>query len=168
MRKPVPWTEPMRLTVKTPRTRKRKQANPADAGNDIGAEATRSKPCRSAASPARKLTPTVKPSKAKASKQLLTLLGHNESCARLRRAGGIASCDCRIKPMEDPAVTVGLAIHFARISLAQRTPLPPVIIELLARRVEEGDPACVMVAEWLETCGLLDLKPLLRSKRRLG
>ena len=70
--------------------------------------------------------------------------------------------------MEDPAVTVGLAIHFARISLAQRAPLPPVIIELLARRVEEGDPACVMVAEWLETCGLLHLKPLTRSKRRLG
>jgi hypothetical protein len=108
------------------------------------------------------------PRKATASKQLLTLLGHSESCARLRRAGGIASCDCRIKAMEDPAITVGLAIHFARISLAQRAPLPPVIIELLARRVEEGDPACVMVAEWLETCGLLDLKPLPRSKRRPG
>jgi hypothetical protein len=47
--------------------------------------------------------------------------------------------------MEDPAATVGLAIHYARMSLAQRAPLPPVIIELLARRVEEGDPACVMV-----------------------
>jgi len=70
--------------------------------------------------------------------------------------------------MEDPAVTVGLAIHFARISLAQQAPLPPVIIELLARRVEERDPACVMVAEWLETCGLLHLKPLRSSKRRPG
>jgi hypothetical protein len=70
--------------------------------------------------------------------------------------------------MEDPAVTVGLAIHFARMSLAQQVPLPPVIIELLARRVEEGDPACVMVAEWLETCGLLQLKSLPRSKRRSG
>jgi len=164
MRKPVPWTEPLRLTVEPPRTRKRKRTNPA--GNGIGAEATRSKPCRPAASPVRKPTPTVTPRKATASKQLLTLLGHSESCAGLRRTGGIASCDCRIKPMEDPAVTVGLAIHFARISLAQRAPLPAVIIELLARRVEEGDPACVMVAEWLETCGLLDLKPLPRSKRR--
>lgn len=127
-----------------------------------------SKPCKSAASAACKLTPTVSPKKATASLPLLTLLGHRESCAVLRRAGRIASCDCRIKPMEDPAVTVGLAIHFARISLAQRAPLPPVIIELLARRVEEGDPACVMVAEWLDTCGLLDLKPLRGSKRRSG
>lgn len=166
MRKPVPWTEPLRLTVDVPKTRKRKRTNPADAGDGIGAEAPRSKRCRSPDSPVRKLTPTVTPRKATASKQLLTLLGHNESCARLRRAGGIVSCDCRIKAMEDPAITVGLAIHFARISLAQRAPLPPVIIELLARRVEEGDPACVMVAEWLETCGLLDLKPLRRSKRR--
>ena len=165
MRKPVPWTEPLRLTVEVPKTRKRKPTNPADAGNGIGVEAARSKPCRPSVSSARKLA-TIRSRKASASKQLLTLLGHNASCAGLRRAGGIASCDCRIKPMEDPAVTVGLAIHFARISLAQRSPLPAVIIELLARRVEEGDPACVMVAEWLETCGLLDLKPLPRSKRR--
>lgn len=168
MRKPVPWTQPLRLTVKPPRTRKRKQANPADGGNGIGAEASRSKPHGLRRSPVRKLTLTVTPRKATASKQLLTLLGHSESCARLRRAGGIVSCDCRIKAMEDPAITVGLAIHFARISLAQRAPLPAVIIELLARRVEEGDPACVMVAEWLETCGLLDLKPLSCSKRRPG
>ncbi|MDX8527015.1 hypothetical protein RFM68_21165 [Mesorhizobium sp. MSK_1335] len=68
--------------------------------------------------------------------------------------------------MEDPAVAVGLAIHFARISLAQRIPLPAVIIELLARRVEEGDAACRMVAEWLDDCGLLDLKPLPTRNRR--
>jgi hypothetical protein len=142
--------------------------NPAHAGNGIGVEAHRSKSRRSAASPVRKPAPTLAARKATASQQLLTLLGHSESCADLRRAGRIASCDCRIKPMEDPAVTVGLAIHFARISLAQRAPLPPVIIELLAQRVEEGDPACVMVAEWLETCGLLHLKPLLCSKRRSG
>jgi hypothetical protein len=168
MKKPVPWTEPMRLTVEAPDSRKRKQTNPADAGDGVGPEAPTSKPCRSVASAARKLTPTVSPKKAMASLPLLTLLGHRESCAGLRRAGRIAGCDCRIRPMEDPAMTVGLAIHYARMSLAQRTPLPPVIVELLARRVEEGDPACVMVAEWLETCGLLHLKPLLRSKRRPG
>ncbi len=122
MRKPVPWTEPTRLTVEVPKTRNRKPTNPADAGNGIGAEAARSKPCRSAASPVRKQTPTVTPKKATASKQLLALLGHSESCADLRRAGRVASCDCRVKPMEDPAITVGLAIHFARISLAQLTP----------------------------------------------
>ncbi len=166
MRKPVPWTEPTRLTVGAPRTRKQKRTNPVDVGSGVAAEAPKSKPCQSAASVARKLTPTVRSRKATASLPLLTLLGHRRSCAGLRRAGHIASCDCRIKPMEDPAVTVGLAIHFARMSLAQRSPLPPVIIELLARLVEEGDPACVMVADWLETCGLLYLKSLPRSKQR--
>ena len=70
--------------------------------------------------------------------------------------------------MEDPAVAVGLAVHFARISLAQRVALPEVIIELLARRVEEGDAACVMVAEWLETTGLLKLKHVLRTDKKRG
>jgi hypothetical protein len=70
--------------------------------------------------------------------------------------------------MEDPAVAVGLAVHFARISLSQRVALPDVIIELLARRVEEGDAACMMVAEWLETAGLLKLRPLPVSARKRG
>ena len=166
MRKPVPWTEPLRLTVEVPKTRKRKPTSPADAGNGIGVEAPPSKPCRPGALAPRKLAPTVRPKKATASKQLLTLLGHSESCADFRRESRIAACDCRIKPMEDPAVTVGLAIHFARISLSQRIALPTVIIELLARRVEEGDPACVMVAEWLDASGLLELKPWRSSKRR--
>jgi hypothetical protein len=70
--------------------------------------------------------------------------------------------------MEDPAVAVGLAVHFARISLAQRVALPDVIIELLARRVEEGDAACMMVAEWLETAGLVNLKSLAPSGKKRG
>jgi hypothetical protein len=114
------------------------------------------------------LAPTVRPSKATASLPLLMLIGHSESCATLRRAGAIASCDCRTKPMEDPAVAVGLAVHFARISLTLRVALPDVIIELLARRVEEGDAACVMVAEWLETAGLVNLKSLAPSGKKRG
>jgi hypothetical protein len=110
--------------------------------------------------------PTIRPIKATASLPLLMLIGHSESCATLRRAGAIASCDCRTKPMEDPAVAVGLAVHFARISLAQRVALPDVIIELLARRVEEGDAACMMVAEWLETAGLVNLKQVFRSDKK--
>ncbi|MGY3331227.1 hypothetical protein ACVILI_004244 [Mesorhizobium sp. USDA 4775] len=167
MRKPVPWKEPSRLTVEAPSTRKQKQANPAGVGNGVGA-APRSKPRRSPASATHTVAPTVKPRKATASLPLLMLLGHSESCAELRRAGGITACDCRIKPMEDPAVTVGLVIHYARISLAQRVPIPTVIIELLTRRIEEGDPACIMVAEWCDASGLLNLKPLTRSKRRPG
>jgi hypothetical protein len=167
MRKPVPWKEPARLTVEAPISRKQKQANPADLGNGIGA-APRLKPRRSTASSVRNVTRTVQPKKATASLPLLMLLGHSESCAELRRAGRVMACDCRIRPMEDPAVTVGLVIHYARISLAQKVPMPAVIIELLSRRVEEGEPACIMVAEWCDSSGLLDLKPLTRSKRRPG
>lgn len=166
MRKPIPWKGPRRLTVEAPSTRKREQADPADAG--IGAEAPRSKPRRSPGSAAGKFAPTLRPRKATDSLPLLMLLGHSESCAELRRSGRLAACDCKIKPMEDPAVTVALVVHYAKLSLAQRVPIPPVIIELLTRRVEEGDPACIMVAEWCDTSGLLDLKTLTRSKRRLG
>jgi hypothetical protein len=78
----------------------------------------------------------------------------------------IASCDCPIKPVEDPAITIGLVIHFTRMSLAQHCAIPPVLIELLARRVEEGDAACIMIAEWLDTLGLAELKPVPRRKWR--
>jgi hypothetical protein len=159
MKKPVHWKEPTQLTVVAPGVRKRSDANPVDAATDVGADTACSEP-QSSTSVVGKLVPTVRRDKATASLPLLMLLGHSESCATLRRAGAIVSCDCRTKPMEDPAVAVGMAVHFARISMAQRVALPAVIIELLARRVEEGDPACVMVAEWLETAGLLNLKPL--------
>lgn len=36
----------------------------------------------------------------------------------------------------------------------------------VSRRIEEGEPVCIMVAEWCDSCRLLDLKPLTRSKRR--
>jgi hypothetical protein len=167
MKKPVIWKEPARLTVVAPSVRKQRDTNPVDAGAGIRAD-TASSESRLSVSAAGKLTPTVRLGKASASLPLLMLLGHSESCAAFRRAGVIASCDCRIKPMEDPAVAVGMAVHFARISMAQRVALPDVIIELLARRVEEGDPACIMVAEWLETAGLVGIKPLSVSGRKKG
>jgi hypothetical protein len=111
-------------------------------------------------------TPTVRPKPASASHGLLTYLGHSESCAALRRRGMIVSCDCPIKPLEDPAITIGLVIHFARMSLAQHCAIPPVLIELLARRVEEGDAASIMIAEWLDAIGLAELKPMPRRNRR--
>jgi hypothetical protein len=110
-------------------------------------------------------TPTVRPRPASASHDLLTYLGHSESCAVLRRRGMIASCDCPIKPLEDPAITIGLVIRFARMSLAQHCAIPPVLIELLARRVEEGDAASIMIAEWLDAIGLAELKPVPRRNR---
>jgi hypothetical protein len=167
MKKPVILKEPARLTVVAPETPKQRDTNPADTRSGTGA-ATACSESRLAAPAVGKPRPTVRPSKATASLPLLTLIGHSESCATLRRAGAIASCDCRTKPMEDPAVAVGLAVHFARISLAQRVALPDVIIELLARRVEEGDAACMMVAEWLETAGLVNLKKIFRSDKKRG
>jgi hypothetical protein len=110
--------------------------------------------------------PTVRPKPASASHDLLTYLGHSESCAALRRRGMIVSCDCQIKPLEDPAITIGLVIHFARMSLAQHCAIPPVLIELLARRVEEGDAACIMIAEWLDAIGLAELKSMPCRKGR--
>jgi hypothetical protein len=167
MKKPVIWKEPVRLTVVAPGARKQNESNPVDADSGIAAETASSVPSPST-SATRKPTPTVRLGKATASLPLLMLLGHSESCATFRRAGAIVSCDCRIKPMEDPAVAVGLAVHFARISMAHHVALPDVIIELLARRVEDGDPACIMVAEWLETAGLVGIKPLSASGRKKG
>lgn len=167
MRKPVPWKEPARLTVEASGDGKPSAMNPVDVDTAIGPEAPSPKPCPSASTPL-PIAPTIKPARSTASLPLLMLIGHRESCAELRRAGAVASCDCGIKPMEDPAVAVGLAVHFARISLAQRVALPAAIIELLARRVEEGDAACIMVAEWLDASGLLKLKSLPLSKKTGG
>ncbi|KQZ22430.1 hypothetical protein ASD50_21225 [Mesorhizobium sp. Root552] len=87
-------------------------------------------------------------------RSLLGLLGHSAECAGLAMEGRIVSCGCRTKPMDDPAVAVGLVMHYARIAMTRRLAIPPAVIALLAQRVEEGDPACGMVARWLEGSGL--------------
>lgn len=98
---------------------------------------------------------------------LLGVLGHSERCIEQARSGRIATCDCDIRPMEDPAVAVGLALHSARIAMTRGIPIPSTVLELLACRVGEGDPACMMVARWLEGTGLADLwrRPADRSRR---
>jgi hypothetical protein len=111
-------------------------------------------------------SPTIRPIRSSVSHGLLTYLGHSESCAALRRKGLVAFCDCQMKGFDDPAVTIGLVVHFARMSLAHKSSIPPVLIELLACRVEEGDAACIMVAEWLDAIGLAEVKPLHAGKRR--
>jgi hypothetical protein len=120
-----------------------------------------------AAPPASLPRPTVRPVRSAISHDLLTYLGHCESCATLRRHGMISSCDCRMKGFGDPAATVGLVIHFARMSLANRCAIPPVLIELLAQQVEAGDAACIMVAEWLDDLGLAEVRPLAGRTRRV-
>lgn len=88
-------------------------------------------------------------------RSLLGLLGHSAECSGLAMEGRIVSCGCRTRPMDDPAVAVGLVMHYARIAMTHRLTIPPAVIALLAQRVEEGDPACGMVAKWLEGSGLL-------------
>lgn len=145
--------------------------NPSDAPDQ---QIARSFAARRVAIPERQETvvatpvPNVPPTRTTASVDLLKLIGHHESCARLQRAQSISSCDCRRGSMDDPSIAIGLVMHFARISLSQRVAIPAVIMELLTRHVERGDLACRMVVEWLDTSGLIHLKPSPRSKRRSG
>jgi hypothetical protein len=50
---------------------------------------------------------------------------------------------------EDPALAVGLALHFARTSLRAGLPMPPGVLRRLASHVAAGDPACQLVQDWL-------------------
>lgn len=78
-------------------------------------------------------------------------------CELDRLEAQLRSCDCRTKPMEDPAVAVGLVLHYARTAITRGLPIPPSVIELLTHHVEEGDPTCIVVARWLDENGLLDI-----------
>lgn len=50
---------------------------------------------------------------------------------------------------DDPALAVGLALHFARTSLRAGLPMPPGVLRRLAGHVAAGDPACRLVQDWL-------------------
>lgn len=109
--------------------------------------------------------PRPAPARNPGSAALLELFGHKASCADLSNAGLVASCDCTPGPMQDPAVAIGVVVHHARMGMAQRAPLPALIVELLTHHVEAGDPACIIVAEWLERIGRLTL-PIASVRRR--
>lgn len=95
---------------------------------------------------------------------VLELLGHSPECARLARAGLVTSCHCGLKAADDPAVVVGLAVHFARSAFRHGVPLPASVAERLTKAVEAGDPACRSVATWLADLGLLTLAPRLPAE----
>ena len=101
------------------------------------------------------------------SPELLELLGHTPSCVHLSKAGLVASCDCKPGRMQDPAIAIGVVIHFARLAMAQRAGLPTLITELLTTHLEAGDPACIMVAEWLDRSGLIELPVTYARGRRI-
>lgn len=100
---------------------------------------------------------TITPVRKTGSAALLELFGHTPSCVELSTSGLVASCDCTPSAMHDPAVVIGVVMHYARLAMAQRAALPTLIVELLTVHVEAGDPACIMVASWLDRSGLLDL-----------
>ena len=96
---------------------------------------------------------------------MLELLGHSPSCVELSKAGLVASCDCKPSRLQDPAIVIGVVMHYARLAIARRAALPGPVIELLTLHVEAGDPACIMVAEWLDHSGLLDLPITVHTRR---
>lgn len=112
--------------------------------------------------------PTVSVMVEKSSANLLRLKGHRSSCVALRKSGQVASCDCRRTPFDDPAFAVAMVVHHARMAMAQRAPLPLVILELLSQRLNEGDPACRVVANWLERCGLIRVSAVLSLSASRG
>lgn len=136
------------------------------------AQAARRGVTRSRTAPSRESTPlpasatatdptppvsTIALSGKRGSPALLELLGHKPSCAKLSKAGLVVSCDCKRSQMHDPAIAIGVVMHYARLALSQRATLPTLIVELLTHHVEAGDPACILVAEWLDQSGLLGL-----------
>ena len=50
---------------------------------------------------------------------------------------------------DDPALAVGLALHFARTSLRAGLPMPPGVLRRLAGHAAAGDPTCRLVQDWL-------------------
>lgn len=90
------------------------------------------------------------------SRGLLGILGHGDACIARAKSGRPLSCSCRTRGMNDPAVAVALAMHFARQATLLGIPVPSGIIRLLGEHIEKGDPACLAVADWLERQGLLD------------
>ncbi len=109
------------------------------------------------ASPATKLPrPTIPPRYLVGSNNLQNVLGHSPSCIALSRQGAVSSCDCRIRPLEDPAVVISMVIQYVRVTGYRKRSLPSILTELLSRQLQGGDPACRVVAAWLVDRGVLD------------
>lgn len=98
--------------------------------------------------------PTVPARLLEGSNELQTILGHSESCIAFSRQGAVSSCDCSIRPLDDPAVVVGMVVHFVRF-LGGRAPLPISIQELLIGQLRKGDAGCWVIADWLVETGII-------------
>lgn len=81
-------------------------------------------------------------------------------------SGQTAPCDDQKRAIDDPAVAIAMVVHYARMAMAQRSPLPSSVLELFAQRLSEGDPACKVVANWLERCRLIRATALPLTSRK--
>jgi len=84
---------------------------------------------------------------------MYALMGHSPDCIAKVRRGLIVSCDCRTKPVEDPAVAVGLALRYERIARTGKIAFPKSIVRLVEAGATRGDEACRMMLERLRRRG---------------
>ncbi|MGD9811197.1 MAG: hypothetical protein AB7U35_07665 [Sphingobium sp.] len=105
---------------------------------------------------------------------LLDAAGHSPSCIRRIRSGRGLGCSCNtvLQPLDDAATAIGLAIRFAQMGSARRLPIPRGVVIGLAREVDAGDAAAMLVWQWLARRGQVpartDAGPSIRlvSERR--
>lgn len=102
--------------------------------------------------------PTIPPRLLAGSDEEMRADGHSASCISLSRQGAICSCDCRVSPPPDPAELIGEIIRFVRRNRPGIRALPTRLTASLLRHLEEGEPSCRIVANWLVANGIRDAR----------
>lgn len=100
---------------------------------------------------------------------LLDAAGHSPSCIRRIRAGDSLGCSCKTmpQPLDDAATAIGLAIRFAQMGSARRIPIPRGVVSGLAREVDAGNAAAMLVWQWLVRRGQVPPRADPRTSIRL-
>lgn len=102
---------------------------------------------------------------------LLDATGHSQACIRRIRSGRGLGCSCKAQPqpLDDAATVIGLAIRFAQMGSTRRIPIPSGVVSGLARQVDAGNAAAILVWQWLARRGQVparaDARPALRLVR---
>jgi hypothetical protein len=87
---------------------------------------------------------------------MYALMGHSPDCIAKVRRGLIVSCGCDTKPVDDPAVAVGLALRYERIARTGKIAFPKSIARLVEAGAAKGNEACRMMLERLRRRGWAD------------
>lgn len=95
--------------------------------------------------------------------RLYELSGHSPECiARIKQGRGL-ECRCDVKPMDDPAIALGLALHLERQMRAGKiAAVPRPVIRLLEAGAANGSAACRLQLKRIERFGIR------RADTRLG